>query len=132
MDSWFGGGFIGEYYNEYNTFMITGGPSCGGREILANDTWFEIPTVENEIIPPTTGETYYHGEFDFHVYGSATGKSPEGINNYGGILYSTADVNTDLIISMEEIWDWTYNHDDGEYTGGYSGGNLLVYCISVY
>ena len=109
-----------EFENDLNNFVIGSGCYCC-CELLANDTWNLINFTENEKIPPVTGETYYHGEFDFHLYGSATGKSPEGINNYCGTLYSNADINADQIISMEEIWDWTYNHDDGEFTGSILG-----------
>lgn len=123
----YAGSFTEEYDNEPepNSFVIGAGPYCG-HELLANDTWLTNNVTENEQIPPITGETYFHGEFDFHLYGSATGKSPDGINNYFGTFYSTADVNADQIVSMEEIWDWTYDHDDGEYTGNVNGLSYLT------
>lgn len=120
MDIMFAGSFTDEFDNEPepNAFVIGSGAYCGW-ESLANDTWNLINVTENEKIPPVTGETYYHGEFDFHLYGSASGKSPEGINNYCGTLYSTADLNNDNYTSMQEIWDWTYEHDDGLATAGW-------------
>jgi hypothetical protein len=123
MDMWEAGCFLYEYWCDYSTVWMASGPQCFPEQ-LANDTWFATPSTENEIIDQVT---YYHGEFDFHIYSCASGKSPTGSDNYCGTLYSTADVNADQIVSMQEIWDWAYSRDDGEWTGANPDGNMLTY-----
>jgi len=116
MDSWFAGGFL-EEFNQNNKIFWVGSSYWSVYEMLANDTYkdnngYTQPIMENEII---NNVTYYHGEFDFHLYGSTIGKSPTGSTDYAGTSYITADINSDNIISVQESFNWAHEWDDGWY-----------------
>jgi hypothetical protein len=68
----------------------------------------DIPYLENEILGDEE-ETYYHGEFDFHTYSPMAGKSPDGVLQYNGIHYSTADADVNRVVSIDEIHNWETN-----------------------
>ena len=64
-----------------------------------------IRYLEKELIQ---SNSYPHGEFDFHIYSSTMGYTPNPIftDNYHGILYSDADINNDGCVSVLEAAKW--------------------------
>jgi hypothetical protein len=66
----------------------------------------DFPYLENETL---INGTYYHGEFDFHTYSPMAGKSPNGVLQYNGILYSSADADINGVVSIDEIHNWEIN-----------------------
>jgi len=60
-----------------------------------NDVWDWIPC--------------FHGEFNFHMYSSTNGESPNNGTLYGGetgIPYTEADINNDQVVSVKEAYLW--------------------------
>ncbi len=100
------GGFVDNLENN-NSVVLT---ACQPNEAAyrANNT----PVIENEV---RNTITYHHGEFNFHVYSSTVGETPNGDNSYNGFNYSTADVNGDEIISIYESKKWLFYHDNIPY-----------------
>jgi hypothetical protein len=73
------------------------------------ETGVYIQYLEKELINRVV---YPHGEFNFHLFSSTTGFTPNPVptDNYHGIPFTDADINGDGIISVEEsaIWESTY------------------------
>lgn len=65
------------------------------------------PLPENEVV---TSDTFHHGEFSFHVMNTVRGKSLFG-TNYGNPQKVDADTNSDLLISMGEVYYYVLNHE---------------------
>ncbi len=92
----------------------------------ANNT----PDLENEILG---GDTYHHGEFNFHTYSSTNGASPTGSTSYYGVQYTAADLNSDNYISMYESWIWESIYEDSSETPLFSDlGSISAYTSLEY
>ncbi len=61
---------------------------------------------ENEEIPPSSGNTYNHGEANYHLYSSLAGETPDFQTSYAGVELTEADLNDDDYISIGEARDW--------------------------
>ncbi|MBN2834179.1 MAG: hypothetical protein JXR48_04355, partial [Candidatus Delongbacteria bacterium] len=93
---------------DFNIFKSTssGFSKSYRADDLANDA---TSIIENEVI---NGRTYYHGEFNFHNYISAVGKTPSGSDTYNSIPISNADSDRiDGVISIDESYVWAYSQN---------------------
>ncbi|MDA3885907.1 MAG: T9SS type A sorting domain-containing protein [Candidatus Delongbacteria bacterium] len=62
---------------------------------------------ENDVIDNIS---YRHGEFNFHMYSATSGLKPDGSDNYHGETYESADINSDLLVSIDETRIWGADH----------------------
>lgn len=63
----------------------------------------DLPYIENEV---WGGETYYHGEFGYHLYSPLNGSDPDGNTHYGNDPFSDANQNDDDVVSFWEAFEW--------------------------
>jgi len=101
------GGFADNLEN-YNVYFSSAAQYNQSAYRADNRTINNNTVEENELV---NNRTYYHGEYDFHMYSSTRGESPNFVNNYYGISYTNADVNNDNIISVTEAHDWNENYN---------------------
>jgi len=78
------------------------------------------PITENELLQ---GITYNHGEFNFHLYSSLVGETPEiGVTTYNGqSLITEPDLNSDGFKSVREgviweLWQESYTNETPQYS----------------
>lgn len=109
------GGFADDLSAE-NTYFI----SATNLEpaVRADDRYKGAPGavagLENELID---GVFYHHGEFNFHMYSSTVGKSPDFREIYwGSVLFSDADTNSDQLISVSEAGAWEIGQESVPYS----------------
>jgi tetratricopeptide (TPR) repeat protein len=103
------GGFA-PVLEEDGTIVIT---ACGATEGASRADDLApgeppVPFIENEILG---GIAYNHGEINYHLTSSLTGKTPKGESLYAGISLATADANTDNYITIKEAWDWASDYE---------------------
>ncbi len=114
MQNCTGGDFVTELTNDKNYFVAATMPyPNGGLATPADDcyrvsgvNYCNIPHLENEII---NTRQYNHGEFIFHLYSSANGKTPTGITYYvqsPAGNFTNVDVNSDGYKSFTELFNY--------------------------
>jgi parallel beta-helix repeat protein len=94
------GGFRDDLENDKTVFLS----ACDWDELAyrADDmTVVGDSTVENE---PWGGENYHHGEFNFHTMNAGRKATPWGET-------IDPDLDGDGFVSLEEVWQWEYDHD---------------------
>ena len=89
------GGFIPELEAEGNIVITAGGATEGASR--ADDQAPNGPFTENEVRDDIT---YNHGEINYHLFSSLTGKTPFDETVYAGFDLSLADVNSDNFITI--------------------------------
>jgi hypothetical protein len=96
------GGFVPELEAAGN-IVIT---ACGATEgaSRADDMAPGGAFIENEV---RSNITYNHGEINYHLFSSLTGKTPKGEDQYAGTDLDLADLNSDNYIAINETWTWT-------------------------
>ena len=80
--------------------------ACGATEgaSRADDMAPSGAFTENEV---RSNITYNHGEINYHLFSSLTGKTPKGEDQYAGTDLDLADLNSDNYIAINETWVWT-------------------------
>jgi hypothetical protein len=107
MQQCYSGGFHDELEDPNTYFFAASQPNESAYR--ADNNWY----TENEVV---NGQTYNHGEFNFHVYGSANGESPIYEDHYASDNYALADVNSDNVISMSDVAGWESDYETGPAT----------------
>ena len=95
------GGFVSELEDDGVIVITSSGAtqSAGRADNQAPNGAF----VENEV---RSGNTYNHGEVNYHLTSSLTGLTPLEVPLYNGTNLSTVDVDSDNYINLSESWDW--------------------------
>lgn len=102
MQQCYGGGFANTLQADNSVFHS----ACQNNQIAfrADDCTNTYQSyIENEFYDDIRCT---HGEFNYHVISVNNGYSPTFQNNYNGIMYSSADLNNDGIISFQETYIW--------------------------
>ena len=96
------GGFVSELEDDGTIVITSSGAtqSAGRADNLAPNGAF----IENEVINTIT---YNHGEINYHLFSSLTGKTPVNQTVYSGSNLSTVDVDSDSFVDINEAWNWT-------------------------
>jgi len=116
------GGFIPELEDEGVIVVTAGGAAEGASR--ADDSAPNMAFVENEV---RENITYNHGEINYHLFSSLTGKTPFDEIVYAGTNLSVADVDSDNYITILETLNWTSSKETAIQTPGYSDpGNILT------
>lgn len=100
------GGFLPELEVDGNIMITAGGATEGASR--ADDNAPGGSFTENEVLQ---GIAYNHGEVNYHLFSSLTGKTPKGEIQYHNTLLSAADANVDDYIAINETWNWTTNNE---------------------
>lgn len=113
MQQCYGGGFIDDLHDDTKKNIVITASQYNERAREANN----LPVQEEEILTYVDDEGHHeimflHGEFDFHMYSVTNGRSPADEIDYNEILYATADINNDSIISMFEAFTWEATMED--------------------
>ena len=81
--------------------------------------------VENDTL---NSDTYYHGEFNYHLLSVCNGQTPTGQFVYYTDTLANGDLNHDGLVSFYEAYIWEESHESNErYNGQYYLGETPLY-----
>ena len=81
--------------------------------------------VENDTL---NSDTYYHGEFNYHLLSVCNGQTPTGQLVYYTDTLANGDLNHDGLVSFYESYIWEEGHESNErYNGQYFLGETPLY-----
>ena len=120
------GDFAEELTNDKNYFVAATMPYPNGGLAMHADNCYtyqgtnycNIPQLEEEIVD---NREYSHGEFIFHLYSSANGKTPTGITYYvqsPAGNFTNVDVNSDGYKTFTELFNYVDVQDSQQQPNG--------------